>query len=117
MIASHFLLRRAQVLATVKEWATKDARLHAWSPPHDKVAGSHMLEPYGAGGVYVSPWHPGGKQKTPQEMEAERDKLRKAEQQEKKRDLVVEIEQALRKLEGWKGAADDTAQWLEKLVA
>ncbi|GAA5877972.1 hypothetical protein JCM3774_004770 [Rhodotorula dairenensis] len=112
VIASHFLLRRSQVLATVKEWAKLDARLHAWLPQHDKCAGTHHLTPYGS--LYVSPWNADGTQKTEAELEKERDKLRKADEQGK-RDLVVEIERALKKLEGWKGAGTATAEWLDKL--
>ncbi|GAA5993591.1 hypothetical protein JCM10908_000129 [Rhodotorula pacifica] len=119
VIASHFLLRRSQILATVKDWAKKDPRLHAWTPQHDKVAGTHMLEPYGYGGLpYVSPWKPDGSQKSQAEMDAERAKLREAEKKRKKRDLVGEMEQALQRLEGGaKGSEVETMEWLEKLVA
>ncbi|GAA5917479.1 hypothetical protein JCM6882_004895 [Rhodosporidiobolus microsporus] len=123
VIASHFLLNRSTVLSTLADWAAKDARIKKWTPTLNATAGTDKLEPFNYGryyanlnamaGIGVGVGGGGAAKKG-----KGKGKGKAAEVEEEKqpagpppRDLVTEVEEALEKLEAWKGK-----EWLDELV-
>ncbi|GAA6007783.1 uncharacterized protein JCM10292_005433 [Rhodotorula paludigena] len=122
VIASHFLLRRDNVLSTISGWAAQDARMSSWTPSLNATAGTASLEPYRYGAYkYVPPVANGdaakkgkgkGKGKAAQGAQGAQEEKPAVPVGPPPRDLVKEVEEALDKLASWREEG-----WLAKLAA
>ncbi|GAA5844601.1 hypothetical protein JCM11251_002239 [Rhodosporidiobolus azoricus] len=115
VIASHILLNRSTIASTVSTWAAKDPRMRKWTPSFNATAGTDRLEPFNMAQYYAdlnaqASIGVGGKKGKGKKKAVVAEQPKQPEGPTP-RDLVKEVEEALDKLERWKGR-----EWLVKLV-